>query len=146
MMNLRGAASIEKLNAQIADTAAHSCGIHVDEIGDDWIQAWMPLDQRTRGLDGSLRLAALAILAETVGSIAAAISVDLDKFVCLGQTLEVVHLNAAIAGPVKAKATQMAVDERERQIWQIAIFDATPAPIAHAKLVVMIMPRNEMGS
>jgi 1,4-dihydroxy-2-naphthoyl-CoA hydrolase len=72
----------------------------VETIGDDWVEATMPFDARTRGLDGSLRLGALAILAESVGSLAAAISVDRTRVVYLGQTIELIHLNAACAGPI----------------------------------------------
>ena len=141
-MNLRKSASIEELNSHSENSAAHNCGIRVENIGEDWVEATMPFDARTQGLDGSLRLGALAILAETVGSLAAAISVDRKRFVCLGQTIEVIHLNAASAGPIKAKASPLMIEESERQIWQIAISDASAAPIAHAKLSLMILPKT----
>jgi acyl-coenzyme A thioesterase PaaI-like protein len=67
------------------------------------------------------------------------ISVDRNEFVCLGQTIEVIHLEPAKPGPVKAKATPVMIEENVRQIWQIAICDATSSPIAHAKLSVVIL-------
>jgi 1,4-dihydroxy-2-naphthoyl-CoA hydrolase len=145
-MNLRQSASVEELNAHGANSAAQNCGMRVEAIGEDWVEATMPFDERTRSPDGSLRLGALAILAESVGSMAAAISVDREQFVCLGQTLEVIHLNAAAEGPVKARATPLMIEESERQIWQITIRDATAVQIAFAKLSVVILPRNQLGS
>ena len=144
-MNLRRSASVEYLNTHSVNTAAHNCGIRVEDIGEDWIQASMPFDERTRGLDGSLKLGALAILAESVGSLAAAISVDRDKFACVGQTLQVIHLNAAVQGPVNAKATALMAEDGDRQIWEIGISDATSTPIANAKLVVVILPRSQLS-
>jgi 1,4-dihydroxy-2-naphthoyl-CoA hydrolase len=143
-MNLRQSASVEELNSHSANSAAHNCGIQVEDIGEDFVEASMPFDERTRDQDGSLRLGALAILAESVGSLAATISLDRDKFVSLGQTLEVIHVNAATAGPIRAKATPLMIEESERQIWQIAITDATSTPIALAKLSVVILPRSQL--
>jgi 1,4-dihydroxy-2-naphthoyl-CoA hydrolase len=144
-MNLRQSASVEELNVHSENSVAHNCGIHVENIGEDWVQASMPFDERTQSADGSLRLGALAILAESVGSLAAAISVDRDKFICLGQTIEVIHLNAATAGPVKAKATPLVIcEEGKRQIWQIDISDATAAPIAYAKLSAIVVVRSPL--
>jgi 1,4-dihydroxy-2-naphthoyl-CoA hydrolase len=145
-MNLRQSASIEELNAHSMNSAAHNCGIRVEAIGENWVEASMPFDKRTQSLDGSLRLGALAILAESVGSLAAAISVDRGKFVCLGQTLEVIHLNAASAGPVKAKAAPLMAEEGDRQIWEIQILDPSSTPIALAKLSVVILPRNQLNA
>jgi 1,4-dihydroxy-2-naphthoyl-CoA hydrolase len=106
----------------------------------------MPFDARTRGLDGSLRLGALAILAESVGSLAAAISVDRTRFVYLGQTIELIHLNAASAGPINAKASPLMIEESERQIWQIAISDASSVRVACAKLSLVILPKSVLDA
>jgi 1,4-dihydroxy-2-naphthoyl-CoA hydrolase len=144
-MNLRQAAFVEYLNTHSAMSAAHHCGIRVEEIGKDWVEASMPFDARTRGTDGSLRLGALAILAETLGSLAAAISVDRDKFVCLGQAIQVIHLNSAAMGPIKARATPLLTKESGRQIWQIAISDASSTPIGNAKLTVVILPLDQLS-
>jgi 1,4-dihydroxy-2-naphthoyl-CoA hydrolase len=140
-MNLQLAATVETLNAHSIHTAADNCGIRVENIVTDWVEASMPFDKRTQSLDGSLRLGALAILAESVGSLAASIAVDSNKFVCLGQTIEVIHLESAKTGPVSATATPLMIEESNRQIWQIEISDATPMRIALAKLSVVILPR-----
>jgi 1,4-dihydroxy-2-naphthoyl-CoA hydrolase len=144
-VNLGQAASIEFLNEHSLNTAAQHCGICVEAIGADWVEASMPFDARTRGADGSLRLGALAILAESVGSLAASISVDRSQFVCLGQTLDVTHLNAAASGPVKARATPLFVEDG-RQIWQIAIADASSTPIASGKLSVVVLPVSQLST
>jgi 1,4-dihydroxy-2-naphthoyl-CoA hydrolase len=144
-MNLRGTASVANLNEHSVNSAAHNCGIGVEKIGEEWVEASMPFDARTRSQDGTLRLGALAILAESVGSLAATISVDRNKFVCLGQTLQVIHLNYVASGPVKARATPLLTEEPDRQIWQIEIVDANLTPIANARLTVVILARDQLS-
>ena len=142
-MNLSESATVSELNDHSANSAAANCGIRVDTIGDNWVEASMPIDRRTRGLDGALRLGALAILAESVGSLAAAISVDRSKFICLGQTLQVIHLASATKGPVQAKATPIEIGA-DRHIWNIDIVDAEKRPIANAKLTTVILDAGNL--
>jgi len=44
----REAVSLEQLNALSRNTAIESLGIVFSAAGEDWLQATMPVDQRTR--------------------------------------------------------------------------------------------------
>lgn len=140
-MNLQKSPSVQNLNEHSANSAASNCGILVTAIGDRWVKATMPIDARTCGSDGSVRLGALAILAESVGSLASTISVDSTLFVCLGQSLQVYHLAIASAGPVVATASPVDV-QPERHIWQIDIVDANGVSISSAKLTTVVLPNE----
>lgn len=131
--------SVDEINTHSLHSAAHHCGILVTEIGESSVEATMPYDARTRGADGALRLGALALLAESVGSLAATISVDREKYVALGQTLEVHHLNAATGGPIRARATST-LRSQGHQVWQIDMVDGSNKPISSATLSVAILP------
>ena len=138
------AASIDEINAHSLNSAAHHCGIRVTDIGQGSVEATMPFDARTRGADGALRLGALAILAESVGSLAATISVDREKYVTLGQTLQVHHLKAATAGPIRACATA-SLRTDSHQVWQIAIADGANNAISSATLSMAILPISALA-
>jgi 1,4-dihydroxy-2-naphthoyl-CoA hydrolase len=133
--------TVEEINAHSLNSAAHHCGILVTAIGEDSVTATMPFDVRTQGSDGALRLGALAILAESVGSLAATISVDREKYVTLGQTLQVHHLTPAKTGPIRAKATSNLRSENN-QVWQIEMADGAGSVISSATLSVVILPRS----
>lgn len=54
-------------------------GIEFTKIGSDYIEATMPVDHRTKQPMGLLHGGANVVLAETLGSIAASLTIDLKK-------------------------------------------------------------------
>ena len=62
------------------DTAVDRLGIEFMEVGDDWISARMPVDGRTVQPMRILHGGASVVLAETLGSCAAAHCIDAAKY------------------------------------------------------------------
>ncbi len=75
----REAVSLEQLNTLSRNTAIASLGIVFSAAGDDWLQATMPVDERTRQPYGILHGGASVVLAETLGSSAGNLCVDTAK-------------------------------------------------------------------
>lgn len=130
--------TLEELNAFEAQTAAGGCGIRFSGIGEDWLEATVPIDRRTAAADGSLHPGALAIVAETVGSIAANLCVDTTTKACLGQALDVNHPEPVTAGPVRARASAVALGEHTH-VWNIDMIDSNGARVAVARLTMAIV-------
>lgn len=130
--------TLDELNELEQQTAAGGCGICFTALGDDWLEATVPLDHRTAAADGSLHPGALAIVAETVGSIAANLCVDTATRACLGQALDVNHPDAVTAGPIRARATAIALGEHSH-VWNIDMADARGARVAVARLTMAIV-------
>src|SRR6186713_1928663 len=84
--------SVEQLREFSRETLADTIGIRVTEIGPDYLRATMPVSPRTHQPMGVLHGGASVALAETVGSVAATLCVDRDKYVCLGQEINANHL------------------------------------------------------
>ena len=63
--------SLATLDAIGVNSASEFFGIRYTAFGKDWIEATIPLDERTRNANGTLHPGALGILAETIGSVAA---------------------------------------------------------------------------
>ena len=80
----REAVSLEQLNTLSRNTAIESLGILFSAAGDDWLQATMPVDERTRQPYGILHGGASVVLAETLGSSAGNLCVDTAKQICVG--------------------------------------------------------------
>lgn len=59
--------SVELLNQSAANTAVSHLGIEVLALGDDFIQARMPVDERTKQPFGLLHGGCSVVLAETLG-------------------------------------------------------------------------------
>ncbi|MEX2524345.1 MAG: hotdog fold thioesterase, partial [Gammaproteobacteria bacterium] len=79
-----GTPSLEAMNERSRNSLAETLGIRFTEIGDDYLTGTMPVDNRTRQPRGYLHGGASVALAETVGSFAAALCVDIDNKILFG--------------------------------------------------------------
>jgi uncharacterized protein (TIGR00369 family) len=118
----REAVSIEQLNALSRNTAIESLGIVFSAAGDDWLQATMPVDERTRQPYGILHGGASVVLAETLGSSAGNLCVDTGKQICVGLEINANHVRAVRSGTVTGTARALHVG-RSTQLWEIRIED-----------------------
>lgn len=66
---------IEQLNDICRDTLVENLGIVFTAVGEDWLEARMPVDKRTCRPDGALHGGANMALAETIGGALGSISV-----------------------------------------------------------------------
>lgn len=105
-----------------AKTLPAHLGIEFDAIGDDWIRARMPVDERTRQPFGRLHGGASVALAETVASVAGALVVDRERFVTVGMEINANHLRPVHDGWVHATARPEVLG-RSTQVWSIRIED-----------------------
>jgi 1,4-dihydroxy-2-naphthoyl-CoA hydrolase len=138
-------ATPHQLNALSENSAAQNCGIQFIAVGEDWVEAVMPINEGTRGSSETLALGSLAILAETVGSIAASLAIDSARAICLGQSLQVYHLEPVHHGPVRARASPMSIGERNH-IWDIQVYDPFGTLVSAAKLTMVILPKEHLAA
>lgn len=110
------------LNDRMKDTMAAHIGIEFTEIHADWLMARMPVDERTfqplKMLNGGASLA----LAETLGSMAANLLLDRNKYVAFGMEINANHIKPARKGYVYGKAVPFHVG-KTTQVWEISIRD-----------------------
>src|ERR1700754_5308069 len=90
--------SIEDLNGNRGGTLIGHLGILFTEIGEDFVRGTMPVDARTVQPYGLLHGGASVALAETLGSMGAAMAVDAAQYQVVGQDINANHLRAARSG------------------------------------------------
>src|SRR5664279_4926286 len=113
---------IEKLNQFSANTMNELLGIQFSEVGENFIRATMPVDNRTRQAYGLLHGGASATLAETIGSVASVMVVDPDQFICVGVELNCNHIRGVREGFVTATAIPLHLGISSH-VWDIKIID-----------------------
>src|SRR5580704_17071859 len=96
----RTVATPAELNERGSRTLPGYLGIRVTEIGADFLRATMPVNEHTHQPFGVLHGGASVALAETVGSLASMMCVDMQQSLCLGQEINANHLRAVSAGTV----------------------------------------------
>ena len=92
--------SIDFLNELSKRTLAEHLGMEFTVIGDDFLQARMPVDSRTHQPFGLLHGGASVALAETLGSVAATLCVDPEQQFCVGLEINANHIRGVRSGYV----------------------------------------------
>ncbi|OOF70716.1 hotdog fold thioesterase [Rodentibacter caecimuris] len=111
--------TLEQLNEHSKHCAVEHLGIHFSAFGDDWLEATMPVDQRTMQPFGLLHGGISAALAETVGSGAGILCID-EHQTAVGLEINANHLRAVKGGVVTACARPLHLGKRTH-VWQIDI-------------------------
>jgi 1,4-dihydroxy-2-naphthoyl-CoA hydrolase len=134
--------SLEMLKVLGPNTMGEHIGIEWSEVGDDFIKATMPVDNRTRQPYGLLHGGASCTLAETVGSVASAMVVDHTRFACVGLEINANHIRSVREGLVTGIAKPLHLGANTH-VWDVRIYDEMEKMICVSRLTVAIIPRKE---
>jgi 1,4-dihydroxy-2-naphthoyl-CoA hydrolase len=134
-------ATPEQLIQRSGNTLAEHLGIRVTEIGPDYLRATMPVNSHTHQPNGILHGGASVALAETVGSLAANLCVDVTKYVCVGQEINANHVRSVASGLVTATARPYHVGGRS-QVWGIEIRDESDKLVCVSRLTMAVVERK----
>jgi 1,4-dihydroxy-2-naphthoyl-CoA hydrolase len=134
--------TIDMLNNVCEHTMAVVIGIRFTAIGPDFLQAVMPVDDRTRQPYGLLHGGASAALAETVGSVASSLLIDQAREICVGMELNCNHLRGKTEGIVTATARPLHTG-RTTHVWDIRICDEQERLVCISRLTVAIRKRKD---
>lgn len=132
--------SVEQIREFSRETLADTIGIRVTEIGPDFLRATMPVNPRVHQPMGVLHGGASVALAETVGSVAATLCVDQEKYVCLGQEINANHLRPISSGTVTATARPFHIGKRSH-VWSIEIRDEEERLVCVSRLTMAVVDR-----
>jgi 1,4-dihydroxy-2-naphthoyl-CoA hydrolase len=116
-------------------------GMEFIEIGADFLKARMPVDHRTKQPYGLLHGGASVALAETIGSIGAALLTDPEKYYCVGLEINANHVRGVREGFVIATATTLHVGA-STQVWDIKIHDEKEKLVCVSRLTVAVLKRS----
>lgn len=130
--------SLARLNALSENTIISLLGIEYTYIGDDYLQATMPVDGRTHQPHGLLHGGASVVLAETLGSVAGNLAVSTNK-VCVGLEVNANHLRSVKSGIVTGTAKAIRIG-RTVQVWQIEIKNEKEQLICTSRLTLAVIP------
>jgi len=119
-------------------------GVELTAIGPDWIEGRVPTIERTRDPHGDNYGAAIAILAETLGSIASNLCIAVDKR-GVGQSLEVHHFLPVATGPITGRATPVSI-LGPTHVWRIDLRDEAETLVSTATLSMAILETRAQRS
>lgn len=133
--------SLDYLKGLGKNTMTEHLGIEWVEAGENILKARMPVDHRTNQPYGLLHGGASCVLAETLGSVASALVIDHDKFICVGLEINANHIRSAREGFVTGTVSPIHIGS-STHVWDIRIHDNKEKLICVSRLTVAILPRK----
>jgi 1,4-dihydroxy-2-naphthoyl-CoA hydrolase len=133
--------NIEKLNQFASNTLNELIGVRFTEVGENYLKATMPVDNRTRQAYGILHGGASATLAETIGSVASVMVVDPEQYICMGVEINANHIRSVREGFVTATATPLHLGISSH-VWDIKIVDVNEKLVCVSRLTVFVKQKK----
>ncbi len=134
--------TIDFLNHLSKNTLAEHLGIEFVLIGDDFLQARMPVDARTHQPFGLLHGGASVALAETLGSVAATLCVDPEQQFCVGLEINANHIRGVRSGYVTGTARPIHIGKKT-QVWEIRIADEQNELICVSRITMAVLDKKK---
>ncbi|MBD2815756.1 hotdog fold thioesterase [Xenorhabdus sp. Flor] len=128
---------VNVLNQLGIDCILNHMGIEITQLGDDFIEGTMPVDQRTKQPFGILHGGASVVLAETLGSFAGYLCSEGEQKV-VGVEINANHIKAVRGGIVKGICKPIHLG-RTHQVWQIDIYNGQQQLCCTSRLTTAIL-------
>lgn len=133
--------SLDDLMTLGKNTMSEYVGIEFIELGENYLKGRMPVDHRTNQPYGLLHGGASCTLAETLGSIASALVIDRDAFICVGLEINANHIRSARKGFVTGTVTPLHLG-KSTHVWDIKIHDDDQKLLCVSRLTVAVVPKK----
>ena len=129
---------LEAINAASEGRANDVLGIHITEIGDDFVRAELQVEPHTHQPFGLLHGGVSCVLAETLGSVGGSLACD-EGYTIVGVDINATHMNGVRSGKVIGTARPLKLGRR-MQFWAIEIVTEDGRPVCAARLTTAVVP------
>ncbi len=133
--------TIADLNGMNKHTLGETLAMCFTEIGDDYLKLEMPVNEHTHQPYGLLHGGASAALAETAGSVASWMCIDIEKQICVGMEINCNHIRGTRSGMVTATASPLHLGATSH-VWDIRIKDEAGKLICVSRLTVAVLKKQ----
>jgi 1,4-dihydroxy-2-naphthoyl-CoA hydrolase len=133
--------TVDMLNKMSTNTMVEHLGIVFTAIGEDFIEATMPVDHRTHQPMGLLHGGASVVLAETLGSVAAYFCVDSTKQYCVGLDINANHIKSVREGFVTGRTKPIHIGKRT-QVWEIRITNEQKELVCISRITMAVIDKR----
>jgi 1,4-dihydroxy-2-naphthoyl-CoA hydrolase len=132
------AVTVEGLNAHSVNTVDSHLGIEFTEVGEDYLCARVPVNEKTRQPYGLLHGGVSVVLAETLGS-CGAYCASPEGYKAVGLDINANHIRGVMSGWVTGTARPVHIG-RTTHVWQIDLRNDEGELSCVSRLTVSILP------
>jgi len=134
--------TLDEINERGMNSMVEHLNIVFTASDDGSLSATMPVDRTTLQPFGRLHGGASVALAETVGSTAANLCVDLEYDVCVGMEINANHIRPVRDGHVIGTARPLHVG-RTSHVWEVRIVDDRGRLVCISRLTMAVIKRKD---
>ena len=131
----------EQLQKGSQQSMVDHLGIEFLEVSPTCIKAKMPVDYRTIQPYGLLHGGASVVLAETLGSIAAQMNIDGEKYAAVGLEINANHIRSVRSGSVYGTTAPLHIG-KSTHVWEIKITNEDDKLVCVSRLTVSIIEKR----
>ena len=135
------AVTLEALNAMGAENMVGLLDIQFTRIGDNELEATMPVDHRTRQPFGILHGGATLALGETVAGLGSMILCQPDEIV-VGMQVSGNHISSAHEGDTVRAVATIVHKGRSSHVWNVDVFTSTNKLVSSIRVVNSVMKKR----
>lgn len=130
--------NLDDLKSMSHHSMSDYLGIEWTEAGDDYLKARMPVNEKTKQPLGLLHGGASCVLAETLGSIASYLVIDISIFSCVGLEINANHIRTVKEGYITGEVRPLHIG-KTTHVWDIRIYDEAYQLVCVSRLTVAIL-------
>jgi 1,4-dihydroxy-2-naphthoyl-CoA hydrolase len=134
--------TLEALNKMSANTMVDHLGIIYTALGEDYLEAKMPVDHRTHQPLGLLHGGASVALAETLGSVAAMCCLDTGLQYPVGLEINANHIKSVREGFVIGRVTAVHIGKKTH-VWEIRINTEKKELVCISRITMAIIDKKQ---
>ena len=132
--------TLNEVNSFSKNTLLSHLNIEFTNIGNDYLEAKMPVNHKTTQPMGILHGGATVALAESIGSVGSNMLIDVKTEYAVGLTINANHVSSAKDNYVIGKGT-IVHKGRSTHVWSIEVKDKNEKLISICRLTVMIVKK-----
>lgn len=135
--------SLERIQDRGKNTIIDALNIEFTEIGENFLKATMPVNEKTKQPVGIMHGGASCVLAETIGSTAANFTLKSENHYAVGLSIMTNHIRSVRSGKVTGIAMPIHIG-RSTHVWGIDIFDEDEHLISSTRLTMAVLNREKL--
>lgn len=133
--------TIDSMNSMNRNTLMEALSIEYINVGQNFVEAKMPVNNKTHQPMGLLHGGANAALIESIGSIGSALCIDLKSQAVVGLEINANHLKGVSSGYVFGKGTMIHCG-KSTHLWQVDIKNESGDLVCTGRLTVMVINKK----
>ena len=138
-----GQPTLAEIKALNDGTVGEVLGIEFSHLGEDALEATVTVDDRVLQPAGILHGGVSVVVAETVCSIGATLTIDRTKQYVVGQEINANHIRPGLPGDViTARGTPVSRGRRS-QVWDIRLYNQDEKLVCISRCTLAVLDRAE---